>query len=391
MWLLLALTVLADSSRGISVVLAHAESLQVSVAGSELAAPVVLIPGLFGSAFAYRHEVPGLTAAGYRAIVIEPLGVGVSGRPEHADYSLTAQADRIAAVLDHLGVTDAVVVAHATSASIAYRIAYRRGDLVRAVVSLEGGPVETATTPGLRRAMRLAPWIKWFGGVRLVRKKIRQNLIAASGDTSWVSDAVVDGYTSGAARDLDGTLKALLGMVAAREREPLRPHLAAIACPVVLLLGGARHDGGPPPAELALLARSLPAFTVDTLAGAGHFLYEEQPQTVVAAVVKAWTLSAVPLSLPSPRLDPRARNCSRTPSRSGSCARSSPAEPVSSGATSSRRSSPGATMSSASSAPACAGGGSQGWMCATATGASTMRARSWARSRAPTWCSISRG
>src|SRR6266511_2385272 len=54
MWLLLALTVLADSSRGISVVLAHAESLQVSVAGSELAAPVVLIPGLFGSAFAYR-------------------------------------------------------------------------------------------------------------------------------------------------------------------------------------------------------------------------------------------------------------------------------------------------------------------------------------------------
>src|SRR6266540_7363516 len=112
MWLLLALTVLADSSRGISVVLAHAESLQVSVAGSELAAPVVLIPGLFGSAFAYRHEVPGLTAAGYRAIVIEPLGVGVSGRPEHADYSLTAQADRIAAVLDQLGVTDAVVVAH---------------------------------------------------------------------------------------------------------------------------------------------------------------------------------------------------------------------------------------------------------------------------------------
>src|SRR2546422_1504920 len=40
-----------------------------------------------------------LFRSGYRAIVIEPLGVGNSGRPEHADYSLTAQADRIAGVL----------------------------------------------------------------------------------------------------------------------------------------------------------------------------------------------------------------------------------------------------------------------------------------------------
>src|SRR5439155_21089302 len=83
----------------------------------------------------------------------------------------------------------------------------------------------------------------------------------ASGDASWVSDEVVDGYTAGAARDLDGTLKAYVGMARARERERLRPHLAQIACPVLLLLGGAPHKGGPPPAEVTLLAQSLPAFT----------------------------------------------------------------------------------------------------------------------------------
>src|SRR2546429_8888600 len=128
MWLL-ALLVLTDSSLACPLVLPRAESLQVAVVGAEAGTPVVLIPGLFGSAFAYRKVVPRLTEAGYRAIVIEPLGVGSSGRPERADYSLTAQADRIAGALDQLGGTWAGIVAHATSASIASRRPYPRAAL----------------------------------------------------------------------------------------------------------------------------------------------------------------------------------------------------------------------------------------------------------------------
>jgi pimeloyl-ACP methyl ester carboxylesterase len=285
MWLL-ALLALVDSSQAFPVVLPAAESLQVTVAGPEAGAPVVLIPGFFGSAFAYRNVVPRLAEAGYRAIVIEPLGVGGSGRPEHADYSLTAQADRLAATLDRLGVTGVLVVAHSTSASMAYRLAYRRPDLVRGILSIEGGPAESAATAGLRRAMGLAPWIKLFGGVRLIRTRIRHNLAAVSGDPSWVSDSVVDGYTVGAARDLDGTLKAFIAMAHARERERLRPHLHEITCPVLLLLGGAPHDGGPQPAEVTELAESLPRFTVDTVSGVGAFVHEERPAAVVAAVAR---------------------------------------------------------------------------------------------------------
>src|SRR3989475_7249376 len=170
MWLL-ALLVVADSSHTFPLVLPRAESVQVAVGGAEAGAPVVLIPGLFGAAFAYRKVIPRLTEAGYRAIVIEPLGVGNSGRPEHADYSLTAQADRIAGALDQLGVTWAVIVAHATSASIAYRLAYRRPDLVRAGVSLHGGALEGAAPPGRRRAMQLGPRVKAVRGGPLIPKK----------------------------------------------------------------------------------------------------------------------------------------------------------------------------------------------------------------------------
>ncbi len=282
MWLLVFTLLAADSSRGFALALAPAESLRVTIVGA--GEPVVLIPGLFGSAYGYRKVLPLLAHAGYRAIVIEPLGIGASARPERADYSLTAQADRIAAALDDLGVGAAVVVAHALGASIAYRLAYRRPDLVRGIVSLDGGPAEAATTPGFRRALRLAPWIKLFGGVRLVRKKIRHNLIAVSDDTSWVSDEVVDGYTSGAARDLNATLKAFLAMARAREPERLAPHLGEIRCPVRLVVGTTPHESGVSPAEVTALAGGLRAFAVDSVARAGHFVQEEQPEAVVRAL-----------------------------------------------------------------------------------------------------------
>ncbi len=283
MWLL-ALALVTDTIHTFPVALSGPESLTVTVSGS--GDPVVLVPGLFGSAFGYRRLIPLLTDAGYRAIVVEPLAIGTSARPEHADYSLTAQADRIAAALDQLGVRRAILIAHALGASMAYRMAYHRPDLVAGIVSIDGGPAERAATPAFRRAMELAPWIRLFGGINRVRRKIRAQLIKESVDTTWVTDAVVDGYTQGAARDLDATLRALVTMSQRREPERLRPHLPEVRCPVRLLIGAAPHDGGINADEVTALAEGLPAFTVDSIPGVGHYIHEEQPELVVAAVAR---------------------------------------------------------------------------------------------------------
>ena len=282
MWWLLAV-LLADSTHSVEVPLARSESLHVEISGA--GDPVVLIPGLFGSAYGFRTLVPLLTARGFRAIVIEPLGIGGSSRPPKGDYSLTAQALRLAAVLDTLRVRQALVVGHSVGGSEAFRLAYLRPDLVRALISLEGGPAETAVTPAFKRAMRFAPWIKLLGGVRLIRWKIRTMLVASSGDGAWVTDDVVAGYTAAAARNLDGTLKAFLAMAAAREPEKLQPHLGEIHCPVHLVVGGARHDGDVSADEVVLLERTLPHFELDSVPGAGHFLYEERPDAVLAVML----------------------------------------------------------------------------------------------------------
>src|SRR5256886_15111653 len=142
MWLLTVL-LLADTSRAFSIALAPAESLWVTVEGA--GDPVVLIPGLFGSAFGYRSVLRGLVDAGYRTIVIEPLGIGTSARPEHADYSLTAQADRVAVALDRPGVGAAIVVAHSVGAAIAYRLAHRPARLGCRARCLPRVPAPAAT------------------------------------------------------------------------------------------------------------------------------------------------------------------------------------------------------------------------------------------------------
>src|SRR5207302_4183952 len=77
----LVLLLLADSTGVFHVPVAAGEFLQVSVTGT--GAPVVLISGLFGSAFGFRHVVPRLAAAGYQVIVVEPLGIGASRSEEH--------------------------------------------------------------------------------------------------------------------------------------------------------------------------------------------------------------------------------------------------------------------------------------------------------------------
>jgi pimeloyl-ACP methyl ester carboxylesterase len=270
----------AQPVREMLVPVAPADSLRVTSAGPV----VVLVPGLFGSAFGYRHLLKLLPAAGLRVIVVEPLGIGRSPRPRRADYSLTAQADRLAATLVRLNERPAVIVAHSLGASMALRLAYRHPELVSALISLDGGPAEEAATRGFRRALRYVPWVKWMGGVRRLRPLIRKDLVAASGDSSWISEDVVDGYIAGAAADLDGTLLAFLAMAESREPERLVPHLSQIRCPVRLVVGSAEHKGGVEPKQAALLRERVPTFSVDTISGAGQYLFEERPSQVVEII-----------------------------------------------------------------------------------------------------------
>jgi pimeloyl-ACP methyl ester carboxylesterase len=278
--LLLAVAAPAPTVHDIPV--APGEVVRATVSG--VGPPVVLVPGLVSSAFAFRNLVPVLGANGLRVIIVEPLGVGWSSRPGQADYSLTAQAGRIATALDALGVRGAVVMGHALSVSMVFRLALLRPDLVSGIVANNGGPEEVAATSGVRKAARFAFLIRLFGGTGRLRKELEKGLRGTAGDTTWITRETLDAYAAPGVRDLGATLGVLKGLARARD-DSLAPRLPAIAVPVHLLVGAAPHGSGIKPAHAALLRERLPRLVVDSIPGAGLHLHEERPDIVAGALL----------------------------------------------------------------------------------------------------------
>jgi pimeloyl-ACP methyl ester carboxylesterase len=281
----LLLLVTSDTAVVRNIPVAPAETLRTTSFGQ--GPPIVVITGLIGSAYAYRKIIPSLSAEGLSVIVIEPLGVGASSRPGKSDYSLTAQAQRIAAALDSLGGTGcAPVLAHSMGVSMALRLALQRPDLVCGIVAEAGGATESVATGQVRSAARYAWLIKLFGGRGRIRSQIRKGLVESSGDTTWITRELIDHYTEGSAGDLGAVLRAIKGMARAVEPEALIPRLSLIQVPVQVLVGGAPGKSGVTPWMTGQLATRLPQVRVDTVPGSGSHIHEEQPQAVINAVLE---------------------------------------------------------------------------------------------------------
>jgi pimeloyl-ACP methyl ester carboxylesterase len=289
--LLLTLALLGGSPDSIvvrDIEVAPGEILRTTTIGT--GQTLVLIPGIFGAAFAYRTITGPLAARGFRCIVVEPLGYGWSSHPSHADYSFTAQTERVGRALDQLGVTRALVVAQSSGASIAFRLAIARPELVRGLLSIDGGPAESAATPGMRKAFH-------FGGLlaRLVfdetmlRSSVRREIVRNSGDTTWVTDSVIRAYTAGQAADMHGSIDAFHRMSESKEPGSLWDRLHECTMPVRLLVGTVPHPAEVTPDQQELLRGQLPNFSSDSVPGSGQYIQEEQPSAVVAAVVRLET------------------------------------------------------------------------------------------------------
>ena len=283
--ILLSMALLAPVDSGVvrHIEVAPGEILHTTVTGS--GEPVVLIPGIFGGAFGYRKVVGPLVARGYRCIVIEPLGYGRSSYPERADYSFTAQTERVGRALDSLGVRNALFIANSTGASIALRLAIANPELVRGILSIDGGPAESAGTPGMKKAFRMGGFItKLAVSESKLRHDVRAEILKNSGDTSWVTKKVIREYTAGQAADVDGAIDALRSMSKSKETTSLHDQLDDIQVPVRLLVGGVPHPSGVKQDERDMLAARIPDFELDSVPGSGQYVHEEQPEAVLRAL-----------------------------------------------------------------------------------------------------------
>ena len=249
--------------------------------------PLVFIPGLFGAAYTYRMLTGPLAAEGYQTIVVEPLGYGWSSHPKDADYSYTAQTARVSSALDSLGIRRALFVAQSSGAAIAFRLAVRRPDLVRGLLSIDGGPAESAATAGMKKAFKFGGGLVKFAlDESKLRHDVRREIVKNSGDTTWVTDAVIRGYTAGQTADMDGSIDAYQRMSKAKETDSLTNRLHECAMPVRLLVGTVSHPAEVTHDQREMLSDQLPNFRADSVSGSGQYIQEEQPHAVLDAVAR---------------------------------------------------------------------------------------------------------
>jgi len=279
------LTFPVDSAVVRDIEVAEGESLRTTSTGT--GQPIVLIPGIFGGAFGYRKITGPLVAQGYRTIVVEPLGFGSSSHPKEADYSFGAQTERVARSLDQLGIRRALFVAQSSGAAIAFRLAVERPDLVRGLLSIDGGPAESAATPGMKKAFKLGGGlVKFAMDQSKLRHDVRREIIKNSGDTTWVTDAVIRSYTAGQTGDLDGSIDAFHRMAKSKESTSLADGLHRCTAPVLLLLGSVPHPAEVTDEQQSLLKTRIRAFRTELVPGAGQYIQEEQPAVVLAALTR---------------------------------------------------------------------------------------------------------
>jgi pimeloyl-ACP methyl ester carboxylesterase len=260
--------------------LAPGEKIAVSEAGA--GPPIVFVPGFIGSAYGFRRVVANLPD--FRSVIIDPLGLGWSGRPERADYSLAAQAVRLDSTLARLGIERALFVCHSVGAALCFRVAALDSNRVAGIVSINGGAAESAATPGLRFALRLVPILKLLRGNSAMIDRLKQGLVRSSYDASWVTADAIDGYTEPFGGQADALISTLKRMASAHEPWAITPRLTSVRPPVRLLVGAGSRTGAIPMDDVMALVHGLPALTIDSVARTGQYIQEEQPCLVSSTI-----------------------------------------------------------------------------------------------------------
>lgn len=208
---------------------------------------VVLAHGLLMNRRMYGRLGPALAEHGHRAICVDLLGHGRSDRPEDLRlYSMPLFARQVEALLDHLGLDQAVVGGTSLGANVALELATHAPDRV-AGLFIEM-PVLDNALPGV--AATFAPVML---GLRLGRPllEVTSRLAAAVPRTHFLVDLGLD-----FARQSPGPALAVLEGLLLGETAPHREERLRIEQPALIV--GHTLDPLHPFSDSGMLAEELP-------------------------------------------------------------------------------------------------------------------------------------
>ncbi|MFI2608503.1 alpha/beta fold hydrolase [Kitasatospora sp. NPDC018619] len=285
---------------------------------------VLLVHGFPESWYSWRHQLPALAAAGYRAVAVDVRGYGRSSRPEATEaYRMLDLVEDNVAVVRALGEETAVVVGHDWGSTIASASALLHPEVFRAVGLLSvpysppGGPRPTDVfrriggpeqefyvsyfqEPG-RAEAEIEPDVRgWLAGFYAAlsadtmpaRDEPDPHFVARGGGRlrdrfpsgvlpAWLSEDDLDVYAGEFERTgFTGALNRYRAMD--RDWEDLAPHRGAPVEQPAVFIGGAL-DASTTWMSDAIDAHpaTLPGLSASHLLdGCGHWIQQERPEEV---------------------------------------------------------------------------------------------------------------
>ena len=99
--------------------------------------PVILVHGFPELAYSWRHQLPALAAAGYRAIAPDMRGYGGSGKPKVVtDYAIQNLIADVEGLMEALSIDKAVMIGHDWGAMLAWHMALLAPERLAGLVNL---------------------------------------------------------------------------------------------------------------------------------------------------------------------------------------------------------------------------------------------------------------
>jgi pimeloyl-ACP methyl ester carboxylesterase len=110
--------------------------------------PVIFAHGFPELAYSWRHQLPAMASAGYRAVAPDQRGYGRSSRPERIeDYDIHHLSGDLIGLLDELGEERAVFVGHDWGSMVVWQTALLHPDRVAGVCGMSVPYTPRATAP----------------------------------------------------------------------------------------------------------------------------------------------------------------------------------------------------------------------------------------------------
>jgi len=238
---------------------------------------VTFIHGFGGSSFTWRDNKQFFVDRGYRVVLIDLPGFGLSNVGFGANYSHAQQATVVKNVLLKLGIEKTDLIGHSMGSNIAIHFAQNNPEMVKRLVIVDGSVVENSSSNFFSSLINQDPLRRW-GNLMLswlyTKDTFSNTLKSAYFDPVKMTEDTLKGYYL--PLEIEGWQDALLGITRDASNNVIPKSLSTVNIPTSIIWGS--NDSWIPKSQGELLQQKISNSSFVLISNSGHLPMEENPQ-----------------------------------------------------------------------------------------------------------------